>query len=69
MALDLSDIGEISRVTLHPGDGLVVHLTADVDQATGDRIQAMVRRSLRLSDDVGVLVLAPGVKLEVIAEP
>ncbi len=51
--MSLPEITEIQRVTLKPGDRLIVRTDVRLDMATADRIKRMVRDVF--GDDVPVL--------------
>lgn len=61
---DLPEITEVQRVTIRPGDRVVVRLAVQVDDATTDKVAEMVARYLTISRR-RVLVLGPNVSVEV----
>jgi hypothetical protein len=69
--VDLSKISQVERVTVRPGDCIIVHLAArDLPTAEAAReARRDVRASLRLPEDVGVLVLGRDDKMRVISGP
>ena len=62
---DLPEITEVQRLRLEPGDALVVRLESEPSMQSADAIKNRVRAVLDL-DTVPVLVLGPGVSLEVV---
>lgn len=62
--MELPAIAEVKRLTLHPGDRLVVNL--DRQPSDMEVHQLKLRLQAILGDDVPVLVLSPGIDLEVL---
>lgn len=63
--MDLPEITEVKRLTIRPGDRLVVRLDRQPDMAEADEITGRVRALL---GGVPVLVLGPDADLEVIGQ-
>jgi hypothetical protein len=61
--MDLPDITEIQRLTLRPGDRIVVHADADLSLQAADMIKEKVRRGLSLGPDVNILVVGRGMSI------
>ncbi len=66
MSGGLPEITEVQRLTLKPGDRIIVRVPARIDEATADRIKDRLRALL---GDVQVLVLDSGMSLEVAEGP
>jgi hypothetical protein len=60
----LPEIAEIKRVTVHPGDRLVVHLDHPVDDAEFERLKREFRKFF--GEDVPVLLVEPGIDITVL---
>jgi hypothetical protein len=66
---DLPEITAVERLTLRPGDALVIRFPGPIDPRQFDRITEAVRVRLKLDDAIPVLVLDSGVSVEVIEAP
>ena len=62
----LPEITEIRRLTVKPGDRLIVRTDAKLDAATAARMLEQVRARLGLPDDVRVVILDSGMSVEVV---
>jgi len=62
---ELPEITDVQRLTLKPGDRIVVRSPERLSPATAELVLERVRTILRLPDDVPVLLLADGMSLEV----
>lgn len=60
---ELPEITEVQRLTLKPGDRIIVHVQGHVNAQMAHLVKERVRTELRLSADVGVLVLDEGMNL------
>jgi hypothetical protein len=68
--VDLPEITEVKRLTLRPGDSVIVRLEYDPSMDEVDGIQAGVLSALGRLDYVPpVLVLGPRMDIEVIGPP
>jgi hypothetical protein len=65
MAETLPEITEVQRLTLKPGDRLIVRSPDRISNEVAALVAIRVRRVLRLPDDVPVLVLPEDMTLEV----
>lgn len=63
--MNLPEITDVQRLTLKPGDRIIVRTEARLDMATADYMRNRVRAHLGLADDFPVLILADGMTLEV----
>jgi hypothetical protein len=63
--MTLPEITEVQRLTLKPGDRLIVRSPDLMSHEMAALVAGRVRRVLRLPDDVPVLVLPEGMSLEV----
>jgi len=63
---DLPEITEVQRLTLKPGDRLVVRTDEKLSDQTADRLRERLHAWLGLPDDVRVLILDRGVSIEVV---
>jgi hypothetical protein len=66
----LPEITRVQVLPLQPGDRLIVHVdgAAGMSMGGGQRIGELIRDGLKLGDlpfDVPVLVVAPGIRVEV----
>lgn len=62
----LPEITDVRRLTLRPGDTLVLRLAREPSMADVDRIRHIVQAAL--DTDAPVLVLGPGEDIEVIEQ-
>jgi hypothetical protein len=60
------EITEVQRLTLKPGDRLVVRTDERLDAATGARLREVLRARLGIPDDVPFAILDRGMSLEVV---
>lgn len=65
----LPEVTEVQRLTLSPGDRIVVRVPGRLDKMMAAYVTNQVRRGLRLPDSVPVLVLDDGASLEVAEGP
>ena len=67
--MELPEITAVERLTLRPGDALVIRLgQAKFSQQQADDIIGHVRALLRLDESVPVLILPAGASAEVIGQ-
>lgn len=59
------EVAEVRRLVLRPGERLVLKLDHCPDDAEADDLMASLHRAL--GDDVKVLILEPGMDLEVLS--
>ncbi len=64
--MSLPEITEVQRLTLKPGDRVIVRTPQPLDMKTADYVEHAVRARLRLPDDVPVLLLPDGMSLDVV---
>jgi hypothetical protein len=64
--MDLPEITEVKRLTVRPGDRLVVRFAESLDMAAADAVKAQVRAAAGI-EGVRVIVLDGGADLEVLA--
>ncbi len=62
----LPEISEVQRLTLKPGDRIIVRTPQRLDMNTADYVERSVRARLQLPDDVPVLLLPDGMSLDVV---
>jgi hypothetical protein len=60
------DITDVQRLTLKPGDRIVVRTDAKLSAQTADGLLERVRAGLGIPDDVHVVILDSGMSLEVV---
>lgn len=65
----LPEITAVERLTLRPGDALVIRFPGPINQAQLDQITEAVRVRLKLNKAIQVLVLDSGASAEVIEAP
>lgn len=65
----LPEITAVERLTLRPGDALVIRFPVPINQAQLDRVTEAVRVRLKLGEAIQVLVLDSGASAEVIETP
>ena len=65
----LPEITAVERLTLHPGDSLVIRFPGQISQQQADRVIARVRATLKLDLATPVLILPAGASAEVIEAP
>ena len=63
--MNLPEVTDVQRLTLKPGDRIIVRVPVHIDMATADRMKERVRVILKLPDDVPVLIMDGGISLEV----
>jgi hypothetical protein len=63
------EITEVQRLTVKPGDRIVVRTAAKLSAATAAALLDRVRVRLDLPDDVRVVVLDSGMSMEVLEPP
>jgi hypothetical protein len=63
---DLPEITEVQRLTLKPGDRLVIRADEVLSAETAARLTEMARARLSLPADAPVFVLGRGMSLEVV---
>jgi len=63
------EITDVQRLTVKPGDRLIVRVPAKLDAATAARLLEVVRARLDLPDDVLVVILDGGMSVEVAEGP
>jgi hypothetical protein len=66
---ELPEITEVQRLTLRPGDRIIVRTPERLDMATAERVHHRVLAVLQLPDDFPLLVLPEGMTLEVAEGP
>jgi hypothetical protein len=66
---ELPEITEVQRLTLKPGDRLVIRADEVLSAATAERLTEIARIRLGLGDDFPVFVLGQGMSLEVLEPP
>lgn len=66
---ELPGITAVERLTLRPGDALVIRFPGQISQQQADRVIARVRATLGLDESVPVLILPAGSSAEVIGQP
>jgi hypothetical protein len=59
------EITDVQRVTLKPGDRLIVRVPTKLDAATASRLLEVIRARLDIPDDVRVVILDGGMSVEV----
>jgi hypothetical protein len=64
--VNLPEITDVQRLTVKPGDRLVIRAAAKLDAATAAHLLERVRVGLGLPDDVHVVVLDSGMSVEVV---
>ena len=64
----LPEITEVQRLTLKPGDRLVVHTDEKLTVEQFYRLREIVRANLEIPDDVPLIILSRGMSLEVVEE-
>jgi hypothetical protein len=62
----LSDVTDLQRLSLQPGDALVVRVPGRVSSASADAITGRLRAVLGLDDTTRILVLSDGMSVEVL---
>jgi hypothetical protein len=60
------EITDVGRLTLKPGDRLVVRTGEKLDAATAARLYEVIRGRLDLPGDVPVVILDSGMSVEVV---
>ena len=65
--MTLPEVTEVRRWTLRPGDRLIVRVDHRIAAGDAGRIKDMVRVSLALPGDFPVLLIEPGMDVEVAA--
>jgi len=65
----LPEITAVERLTLRPGDALVIRFPGQISRQQAERVTARVRATLRLDLSTPVLVLPAGASAEVIEAP
>jgi hypothetical protein len=65
----LPGITTVERLTLRPGDALVIRFPGQVSQQQAEHVIARVRATLGLDESVPVLILPAGASAEVIERP
>lgn len=60
------EITDVQRLTLKPGDRLIVRTAARLDAATADRVLEIIRARLGVPDDAYVVILDSGMSVEVV---
>jgi multidrug efflux pump subunit AcrA (membrane-fusion protein) len=63
------EITDVQRLTIKPGDRLIVRTPAKLDAATAARLLEVVRVRLDIPDDVRVVILDGGMSVEVAEGP
>jgi hypothetical protein len=61
-----AEITDVQRLTLKPGDRLVVRVPDRLDAATADHLHERIRAQLDIPDDVRVTILDRGMSMEVV---
>jgi hypothetical protein len=64
----LPEITEVERLTLKPGDFLIVHVGRRPDPRTAAMVREQVQAAIR-RDDVKILVLDPDMTVKVAGKP
>jgi hypothetical protein len=67
--MTLPEIAEVQRLTVNPGDRLIVRAPAKLDAATAAHLIERLRAGLDLPDDVRVVILDGGMSVEVVEGP
>jgi hypothetical protein len=62
----IPEIAEVQRLTLKPGDRLIVRTDAKLSAQTAANLLERVRARLGIPDDVHVVVLDSGMSVEVV---
>lgn len=60
-------VTEVKRLRLDPGDKLVVRADSDLTESDAARLQGRVRALLQLPDDFPLLILPPGMDIEIVS--
>jgi hypothetical protein len=63
---DLPEITEVQRLTVKPGDRLIIRTDAELRADTAAYLLDVVRARLALPDDVRVVILDSGMSIEVV---
>jgi hypothetical protein len=64
--VNLPEITEVQRLTIKPGDRLVIRADQVLTAESASRLTQMARARLQLPEDVPVFVLGLGMSLEVV---
>lgn len=65
--MDLPEITEVQRLTIRPGDTLVIKLAVSVlDRKTADDMTGQLREFLELDPSIKILILPQGDSLSVL---
>jgi hypothetical protein len=64
--MNLPEVTDVQRLTVKPGDRLIVRTDAKLDEATAARMLEVVRARLGLPDDVRIMILDRGMSVEVV---
>lgn len=67
--MNLPEITAAERLTLRPGDALVIRFPGQISRHEADRVTARVRATLKLDDAIPVLILPAGASAEVVEMP
>ena len=64
--MNLPEITEVQRLTLKPGDRLIVRVPDRIDAATAARMLEVIRGRLGLPDDARIMILDRDMSMEVV---
>ncbi len=64
----LPEITEVERFTYRPGDRFIIHIEANISHEIAWGIAEMFRGQMNLPDDVPVVVLGKGARVEIVSE-
>ena len=67
--MELPEITAVERLTLRPGDALVIRFPGQISRQAAEDVTGRVRATLGLDESVPVLILAVGARAEVIGQP
>ena len=63
--MDLPEVTEVERLTLKPGDRLIVRVPEKISQDIVDRLKERLRAALGLDPTTKIVILDSGMSLEV----
>lgn len=63
----LEQITEVQRLTLRPGDSLVVRMRGPVNPDLADMVKVRIRIALGLDDSTRIVMLPDDMRIEVLA--
>lgn len=64
--MNIPEIDEVRRATIRPGDRVILRAAMQIDMATAASAVQRFRQALQLGDDVCVVIIAPGMDVEIV---